>query len=133
MIRLIRPTSVMTTATAVAALCAGAGVANANGFSQTNLVSDMPGLATTTDSNLKNPWGVSFANGSPIWILGPGHTDEPAFFGDGHRRLWAPVHCQHPPRGSFRSDRAGRQRNGDGFRRRETGGMANPLRSSLPT
>jgi hypothetical protein len=46
---------VTTTSVAFAALCAGAGVANADGFSQTNLVSDMPGLATTTDSSLVNP------------------------------------------------------------------------------
>jgi uncharacterized protein (TIGR03118 family) len=58
----------MTTGAAFAALCTSAGVANADGFSQTNLVSDMPGLATITDPNLKNPWGVSFSPGSPIWI-----------------------------------------------------------------
>jgi uncharacterized protein (TIGR03118 family) len=37
-------------------------------FSQTNLVSDMPGLAPVTDANLKNPWGVSFAPTSPFWV-----------------------------------------------------------------
>jgi uncharacterized protein (TIGR03118 family) len=69
MTRLLPITSVMTTATALVALCAGAGVANAaNGFTQNNLISNMPGLAATTDTNLVNPWGVSFANGSPIWI-----------------------------------------------------------------
>jgi uncharacterized protein (TIGR03118 family) len=69
MTRLPQLTSVMTTATAFAALCAGAGVANAaDGFTQNNLISNMPGLAATTDANLVNPWGVSFANGSPIWI-----------------------------------------------------------------
>jgi uncharacterized protein (TIGR03118 family) len=59
---------VILTTAAFGALCTSAGVANADGFSQTNLVSDMPGLATTTDSNLRNPWGVSFSPGSPIWI-----------------------------------------------------------------
>jgi uncharacterized protein (TIGR03118 family) len=73
MTRLLPLTSVMTTATAFAALCAGAGVANAaDGFTQTNLVSNMPGLAATTDSSLVNPWGVSFANGSPVWISDQG-------------------------------------------------------------
>ena len=34
-------------------------------YAQTNLVSDIPGLALLTDSNLKNPWGNSFgADGS---------------------------------------------------------------------
>jgi uncharacterized protein (TIGR03118 family) len=37
-------------------------------YSQVNLVSDVPGLATNTDTNLKNPWGVSFAPTSPFWI-----------------------------------------------------------------
>jgi uncharacterized protein (TIGR03118 family) len=69
MTRLLPLTSVMTTATAIAALCAGAGVANAaDGFTQNNLISNIPNLAATTDANLVNPWGVSFANGSPIWI-----------------------------------------------------------------
>ncbi len=37
-------------------------------FSQTNLVSDVPGLAELTDPNLKNPWGVSFSATSPFWV-----------------------------------------------------------------
>jgi uncharacterized protein (TIGR03118 family) len=77
--RLIPLTSVTTTSVAFAALCAGAGVANADGFSQTNLVSNMPGLATITDSSLVNPWGVSFANGSPIWISDQGTQTSPLF------------------------------------------------------
>jgi hypothetical protein len=41
-------------------------------FKQNNLISNMPGLAATTDSSLVNPWGVSFAGGSPIWISNQG-------------------------------------------------------------
>lgn len=37
-------------------------------FSQTNLVSNIPGLALTTDPNLRNPWGMSFSPTSPFWI-----------------------------------------------------------------
>ena len=59
--RLLPLASVTTTSAAFAALRAGAGVANADGFSQTNLVSGAPGLATIT--SLVNPLGVSFANG----------------------------------------------------------------------
>src|ERR1700742_3642707 len=77
--RLFPLTSVTPTAVAFAALCAGPGVANADGFSQTNLVSNMPGLATITDSSLVNPWGVSFANGSPIWISDQGTQTSPLF------------------------------------------------------
>ena len=37
-------------------------------FLQTNLVSDVSGLAANTDPNLKNPWGVSFFATSPFWV-----------------------------------------------------------------
>jgi uncharacterized protein (TIGR03118 family) len=79
MTRVLPFKSVMTTAAAFAALCTGAGVANADGFSQTNLVSNLPGLATATDSSLVNPWGVSFANGSPVWISDQGTQTSPLF------------------------------------------------------
>jgi uncharacterized protein (TIGR03118 family) len=35
---------------------------------QTNLVSDLPGVAADTDQNLVNPWGISESTGSPFWI-----------------------------------------------------------------
>jgi uncharacterized protein (TIGR03118 family) len=41
-------------------------------YTQTNLVSDVPGLAPVTDSNLVNPWGVSFAATSPFWVSDQG-------------------------------------------------------------
>jgi uncharacterized protein (TIGR03118 family) len=37
-------------------------------FRQTNLVSDIAGLAAFTDSSLVNPWGIAFAPGGPFWI-----------------------------------------------------------------
>jgi uncharacterized protein (TIGR03118 family) len=37
-------------------------------FVQTNLVSDVPGLAANTDPNLKNPWGISFGPTGPFWV-----------------------------------------------------------------
>src|SRR5215469_4352814 len=37
-------------------------------YVQTNLVSDIPGMAQTTDPNLKNPWGVSYSATSPFWV-----------------------------------------------------------------
>ena len=40
----------------------------ADTFSQANLVSDLSGMAAFTDSNLKDPWGVSFSPTSPIWV-----------------------------------------------------------------
>ncbi len=79
MIRTSSLRAVVSTTVAFGALCAGAGVANADGFSQTNLVSNIPGLATATDSSLVNPWGVSFANGSPVWISDQGTQTTPLF------------------------------------------------------
>jgi uncharacterized protein (TIGR03118 family) len=35
---------------------------------QTNLVSDLPGVAQLTDPNLVNPWGISESATSPFWI-----------------------------------------------------------------
>jgi uncharacterized protein (TIGR03118 family) len=35
---------------------------------QTNLVSDLPGVAAVLDPNLVNPWGISESSGSPFWI-----------------------------------------------------------------
>ena len=43
-------------------------------FSQTNLVSDIPGLAAVTDPNLKNPWGISFSATSPFWVSNQGSS-----------------------------------------------------------
>lgn len=61
----------MTGAVAAAALCAGGGIAEAQ-FKQTDLVSSVPGLAAILDPTLVNPWGVSFAAGSPIWTSNQG-------------------------------------------------------------
>jgi uncharacterized protein (TIGR03118 family) len=37
-------------------------------YQQTNLVSDLPGLAAATDPNLVNPWGLSLSTTSPWWV-----------------------------------------------------------------
>jgi uncharacterized protein (TIGR03118 family) len=37
-------------------------------YLQTNLVSDIPGMAPTIDSNLKNPWGIAYSPSGPFWI-----------------------------------------------------------------
>ena len=41
-------------------------------YDQTNLSSDIPGLAATTDANLHNPWGMSFSGTSPFWVSDQG-------------------------------------------------------------
>lgn len=37
-------------------------------FHQTNLVSDLPGVASITDPDLVNPWGITFSPTSPFWV-----------------------------------------------------------------
>ena len=39
-----------------------------NSFVQQNLVSDIPGLAAITDTNLVNPWGIAFGPSTFFWI-----------------------------------------------------------------
>jgi uncharacterized protein (TIGR03118 family) len=54
-------------------LLLAAGTARAGGgYTQTNLVSNTPGVAQRTDPNLINPWGISFSTGSPFWISNQG-------------------------------------------------------------
>ena len=41
---------------------------SAQQYKQTNLVSDIAGMAPLTDPNLKNPWGLTRSSGSPWWV-----------------------------------------------------------------
>ena len=54
-------------AVSLPAVPANAGLARGS-FHKTNLVSDIPGLAITTDSNLVNPWGISAGPNTPMWV-----------------------------------------------------------------
>jgi uncharacterized protein (TIGR03118 family) len=49
-------------------LCATPWQAAAEAYIQTNLVSDIPGLATIFDASLKNPWGISHGPTTPFWV-----------------------------------------------------------------
>lgn len=64
--------SLLVAALGIGALSAGAWRAEAGAYIQTNLVSDIPGLATITDPLLKNPWGVSHNSTSPFWTSNQG-------------------------------------------------------------
>jgi uncharacterized protein (TIGR03118 family) len=48
---------------------------------QSNVVSDIPGMATLTDSNLVNPWGMSFLPTSPLWTSNNGTSTATLFSG----------------------------------------------------
>jgi uncharacterized protein (TIGR03118 family) len=69
-----QPISRLATAMATLALAFAPTLLHADslGFTQTNLVSDIPGKAANTDPNLKNPWGVSFSATSPFWASDQG-------------------------------------------------------------
>ena len=53
-------------AVAAALLAAPAGLAQV--YQQANLVSDLPGMAAHTDSNLVNPWGIASSGSSFFWV-----------------------------------------------------------------
>src|SRR3954453_2023208 len=55
----------------VAALGSGIHIAEAD-YIQTNLVSNIPGLATITEPLLVNPWGMSRSPTSPFWTSNQG-------------------------------------------------------------
>lgn len=58
--------------TVAGSLIAITGHARANAYVQTDLVSDIPGLATITDPQLANPWGVAFSATGPFWVSDQG-------------------------------------------------------------
>ncbi len=51
---------------------AAASQAAQNRYAQSNLVSDLPGVAQLQDTNLVNSWGISFSATSPFWIADNG-------------------------------------------------------------
>lgn len=61
----------------------GVRAAPANAFVQTDLVSDVPGLATHLDPNLVNPWGIAFGPTSPFWIANNGTGTSTLYNGEG--------------------------------------------------
>jgi len=68
------PKTFLVTSIAVGALWAGTLHAQVADFVQVNLVSDLPGLATITDPELVNPWGVSHSSTSPFWTSNQGKS-----------------------------------------------------------
>jgi uncharacterized protein (TIGR03118 family) len=46
----------------------GHGDGHDGAFVQTNLVSDIPGMATLFDPAVRNPWGIAFGPTTPLWV-----------------------------------------------------------------
>jgi uncharacterized protein (TIGR03118 family) len=54
------------------------------GYSQTNLVSNVAGVATTTDPHLLNPWGISVLPGQDFWIANNNNGTSTLYDGSGN-------------------------------------------------
>ena len=52
----------------IAAVLAFSTLGMAQAYQQTNLVSDIQGLAPTPDGHLLNPWGLIASSTSPWWV-----------------------------------------------------------------
>ena len=59
---------------------------SAQHYQQTNLVSDVPGLAKFTDPNLVNPWGLASSATSPWWVADNGTGLSTLYKGDGTKQ-----------------------------------------------
>jgi uncharacterized protein (TIGR03118 family) len=68
----------------VACVAANAQDTMTNSYIQTNLVSDIPGMATNTDSHLVNPWGLSRTSGSYWWASDQGTGVSTLYDGSGN-------------------------------------------------
>jgi uncharacterized protein (TIGR03118 family) len=59
-------------------------VTPAQHYKQTNLVSDLAGMAPVTDPNLKNPWGLTRSSGSPFWVANNNSGTSTLYDGNGN-------------------------------------------------
>jgi uncharacterized protein (TIGR03118 family) len=56
---------------------------NGSRYEQTNLVSDLPGMAKRTDTNLVNAWGIASSATGPWWVNSAGKGLSLVYNGDG--------------------------------------------------
>jgi uncharacterized protein (TIGR03118 family) len=73
--------------------------ASAQHYQQTNLVSDVPGLAAKTDPHLVNPWGIARSQTSPWWVADNGTGVSTLYDGSG-QPLSLVVTIPPPPGGT---------------------------------
>jgi uncharacterized protein (TIGR03118 family) len=57
-------------------------IAPGSAYRQTNLISDIPGLAPVQDPLLVNPWGISLTASSPFWVANNGTSTSQLIRGD---------------------------------------------------
>lgn len=88
------------TFTALAALSLFTALASGDGLNsyvQTNLVSDLPGVAAHQDTDLVNPWGITAGPTTPFWISDNGMGLSTLYDGTGTK---IPLVITVPPAGS---------------------------------
>src|SRR5437870_4044181 len=71
---------------------------SANSFFQTNLVSDVPGIARKTDRHLVNPWGLAASSAGAFWVGDNGTGVSTVYDSRGKTAL--PAVTVPPPAGS---------------------------------
>jgi uncharacterized protein (TIGR03118 family) len=69
----------------VAAALGGSASGAANVYTQTNLVSDQPGMAKNLDPDLVNAWGLTALRGSPWWVADNGTAVSTLYLADGSK------------------------------------------------
>jgi uncharacterized protein (TIGR03118 family) len=79
-------TALALTILTVAGLVASASAAGANAYTATNLVSDVPGMASHVDSDLVNAWGLTSLPTSPWWVADNGTNVSTLYQADGTKR-----------------------------------------------
>jgi uncharacterized protein (TIGR03118 family) len=57
-------------------------IAPGSAYRQTNLLSDLPGVAPVLDPFLVNPWGISMTASSPFWVANNGSSTTQLIRGD---------------------------------------------------
>jgi uncharacterized protein (TIGR03118 family) len=57
-------------------------IAPGSAYRQTNLVSDLPGVAFIQDPLLVNPWGISMTASGPFWVANAGSSTSTIYRGD---------------------------------------------------
>jgi uncharacterized protein (TIGR03118 family) len=52
-----------------------------DGYRETAVVADTPGVATVTDPHLVNPWGIAFGPTTPLWVSNNGTASSTLYAG----------------------------------------------------
>jgi uncharacterized protein (TIGR03118 family) len=139
----------ITMLTALMAPTSNATTTVGSGFTQVNLVSDVPGLARITDFRLSNPWGIAIDEETPVWINNNNTATSEVYTGaNGHDPLKRALVVQLPagptgiaynPTQSFAAHQNGKTVptvflfNGFSGYTSGWGPTANPITEAIPT